>query len=75
MLFKQALTEPESLIVQSQWRINSLWPELNEYEKSTQEARQALHSYCGERQEPFQSEKQLNTLLALTQLLREFLLC
>lgn len=30
---------------------------------------------CGERQEPFQSDKQLNAVLALMQPLREFLQC
>ena len=47
----------------------------DEHEKSTQEARQAVHSLCGERQELFQSDKQLNTVLVLMQPLREFLLC
>lgn len=46
-----------------------------EHEKNTQDARQVLHSLCGERQELFQSDKQLNTVLALMQLLGEFLLC
>lgn len=46
-----------------------------ERERSLQEARQAPCSFCGERQELFESDKQLHTVLALMQLPRESLLC
>lgn len=42
-----------------------------EHEKSLQEAREALCSLCGGRQELFRSDKQLHAALALMQLPRE----